>query len=371
MNALILSANTGQGHNSCAKAIREVFLSHGDLCDIEDVFGLVSEKLSRTITQNHEKSYRETPQRSAEGYRWLEDHPGWFAKNRFVYRVMSIGRKQITRRIQEGNYDTVICTHVLAAMILTSAMQHEDLPVQSAFVATDYSCSPGVNGTELDYYFIPHETLVSDFILSEVPPEKIVPTGIPVQKDFVPVDDKSSFKESFEIHPEDKHLLIMCGSMGCGPIPQLLDFITTHMSSRWEVTVVCGTNNLLKNELESKYRFNPFVHIRGYENRMSSLLSSADLYLTKPGGLSVTEAAAAGIPMVLIDAVAGCEKNNLRHFVKLGAAITGDSVQEVAQACINLMNNPSELNKMKRSLKTASPYSAAEQIWLKLNASAF
>ena len=38
MKALILSANTGQGHNSCAKAIREVFLLHGELCDIEDVF---------------------------------------------------------------------------------------------------------------------------------------------------------------------------------------------------------------------------------------------------------------------------------------------------------------------------------------------
>ena len=36
MKILILSCNTGEGHNSAAKAIREYFLSNNDECDIKD-----------------------------------------------------------------------------------------------------------------------------------------------------------------------------------------------------------------------------------------------------------------------------------------------------------------------------------------------
>ena len=74
----------------------------------------------------------------------------------------------------------------------------------------------------------------------------------------------------------------------------------------WEITVVCGNNTSLQAELKVQYTGQPNVHIRGYEQQMPLLLSSADLYLTKPGGLSTTEALAAAVPMVFVDAVARC-----------------------------------------------------------------
>ncbi|MFR7461994.1 MAG: hypothetical protein ACLUW8_14630 [Subdoligranulum sp.] len=43
-------------------------------------------------------------------------------------------------------------------------------------------------------------------------------------------------------------------------------------------------------------------------------MQASDLFLTKPGGLSTSEAMAAELPMVLIDAVAGCETHNLNFF---------------------------------------------------------
>ncbi len=363
MNVLILSANTGQGHNSCAQAIRETFESHGDQCDIVDVLGLVSERLSRTVSRNHEKTYRKTPGLSNVGYGFLEHHPDLFAPEKLVYKVMRLGRKQIARCISNGGYDTVICTHVIAAIILTAAMQEEKVDVHSAFVATDYSCAPGINGTQLDHYFIPHESLVRDFFAADVPPEKIIPVGIPVQKAFRPTADKACLKKQFGVRSDRYHLLVMCGSMGCGPIPLMVRSICVSMSDNWEMTVVCGTNEKLKNELQQEHQGHTTVHIRGYEKQMPSLLASADLYLTKPGGLSTSEAAAAAVPMVLVDAVAGCEENNLHHFVNCGMAVTGNTPMEVADVCLELMEEPEMLSEMtKRMLKNASS-NAAECIW--------
>jgi len=257
----------------------------------------------------------------------------------------------------------VICTHVMAAMVLTAAVEQEGLQVRTAFVATDYSCTPGINGTSLDQYFIPHESLKDDFIRAGIPAHQIVPTGIPVQKKFMPCANKAALKDELGLRPNGKHLLIMCGSMGCGPIPQMLRNIAAAMPDDWEITVVCGTNEALKNELDAAYPDQPKVHIRGYERQMPMLLSSADLYLTKPGGLSTSEAAAAAVPMVFVDAVAGCEKNNLRYFVRSGFAVAGKTAEEAAQLCLELMEEPHEMEQMKQRLLCQVPPDAAASIW--------
>lgn len=365
MNILILSANTGQGHNSCAEAIRECIEAHGDTCAVVDTFGLISEKLSRSIAKSHERNYRQTPKLSGAGYRFLEKHPELFSRKQLVYQVMRIGSRQIARCIREGGYDAVLCTHVLAAMSLTAAIQYEALRIKSAFIATDYSCSPGMNGTQLDRYFIPHASLKDDFLKAGVPAESLIIAGMPVKKAYRFPSDKHTAKRLFDIHPAHQHLLMMCGSMGCGPIPDLLRTISAQMPNDWEITVVCGTNEALKAQLEKAHSL-PGIHIRGYVKEMPLLLSSADLYLTKPGGLSTSEAFASAVPMVLVDAVAGCEANNLRHFVNLGAAITGETVDDVANACLGLMRNPQQLDSMVGLLKAHAPMDSAQIIWQEL-----
>ena len=46
------------------------------------------------------------------------------------------------------------------------------------------------------------------------------------------------------------------------------------------------------------------------------MMDSADLFLTKPGGISTTEAMVKGLPMVLVNVVGGCETPNL-EFLRL------------------------------------------------------
>jgi len=367
MKALILSANAGQGHNSCAEAIREVFAAHGDVCVIEDTFGLLSKKLSRAISNNHEKTYRNKPRQNAIQYRFLQNHPELFTRRKLIFQVMSLGSRQVTRCVREGGYDVVICTHALAGMMLTASILRHSLSIHSAFVATDYSCSPGVSGMQLDRYFIPHASITQEFEAVGIPAKNLVVTGIPVRQAFTPTEEKADARQAFGILPQSRHLLLMCGSMGCGPIPDLLHAIAGRIPQGWEISVVCGTNTDLRLSLLNEHGGNPALHIHGYVKDMPCLLHSADLYLTKPGGLSTAEAVAAAVPMVLVDAVAGCEASNLQHFVQLGAAVTGDTTQEVADACLALMQNPDRLNRMTQLLQNHHAASAAEQIWQEMN----
>lgn len=82
-------------------------------------------------------------------------------------------------------------------------------------------------------------------------------------------------------------------------------------------------------------------------------MDSADLYLTKPGGLSVTEAYVKALPMVCIDAVAGCEEHNRNFFLRMGAAKTGRNVQQLRNLCLRLLTDRRQLAEMRKTMQLA------------------
>lgn len=53
MQTLILSCNTGAGHNSCAQAVQEAYHSRGEICNITDSLQFISEKASTFISNWH------------------------------------------------------------------------------------------------------------------------------------------------------------------------------------------------------------------------------------------------------------------------------------------------------------------------------
>lgn len=362
MRVLILSCNTGGGHNACSGAIQEAFLEQGHHCDIADSLGFVSDKLSRFMSWGHSTMYRHIPGLFRFGYGFAEKHPAMLHDDAAAYKLLTGGTEHLYRYIQHGNYDTVICTHVFSGLLLRQMLKEYTVPLKTAFVATDYTCSPGTANSDLDHYFIPAEALAAEFTAQGVPAEKIVPSGIPVRKEFYEQSDIKKAKEILGIDPTHTHLLMMCGSMGCGPMEKLTELLSKDMGSSMELSIVCGTNEKLRSELTEEFGGLPNVHIHGFVKEMNRLMNSADLYLTKPGGLSTTEAAAKNLPMVFINAVAGCEEYNLHFFTGLGGAVTADSPEELSQLCLELMRNSNRLAQMKAALKEIPHQNAARCI---------
>lgn len=362
MRVLILSCNTGGGHNACAGAVQEAFLQHGDSCDQEDSLKFVSEKLSRFLSWGHSTMYRHVPGLFRTGYGFAEKHPAMLQDDSAVYRLLTGGTEALYNHICQGEYDTVICTHVFSGLLLAQTIKEHPLSVRTAFVATDYTCSPGTATSELDRFFIPAASLAAEFISQGIPEEKLIPCGIPVQKRFYARPDKARAKASLGIEPDHTHLLLMCGSMGCGPMEKLAALLSQRLEKDMECTVVCGTNEKLYREMEEALGHCPNLHIRGFVKDMVQLMDSADLCLTKPGGLSTTEAAMKQLPMVLIDAVAGCEAHNLRYFLRSGGAVTGDTPEELCKLCLELMRDEARRTQMAAALASLPHENAAQCI---------
>lgn len=339
MKTLILSCNTGEGHNACARAIKEYYDIAGEQSVIMDSLSFVSEEVSKIVAKGHILIYRKFSPVFEWGYEYAQNHPKQFDKKRPIYQFFAQGAEALYQYIAENGYDAIICTHPFAALMVTEVRRRCGLAADTAFVATDYTCCPGVNCSDVGIYFIPDAALMDEFIRQEVPEEKLCPSGIPIRQVFYSGESKPEAKKAFGVDPDHKHIVMACGSMGCGPIESLSEIIAPLLGENTELTIVCGTNEKLEANMREIHVYAPSVHVWGFVKDMSLLLDSADVYVTKPGGLSITEAMAKSVPMVLVNAVGGCESYNLNHLLQLKQAVTGDNLKELAEICVQAAEN--------------------------------
>ena len=366
MRVLILSCNTGGGHNACAGAIKEVFDAEGETCVIADALRFVSERISRTVAAGHIFLYRRLPWVFNAGYGFAERHPACFGKSSWLYGFFAGGCDGLRQAVADGGYDTVICTHPFAALMLTEAQQRYRMPVKTAFVATDYTCCPSVKESRLDRYFIPSIRLRSEFLCENIPEDRMIPSGIPIGQKFYSTAEMAAAKERLGIAPSQKHVVMACGSMGCGPMERLAACLAEDMGEDAVLTVVCGSNKGMQARLEKKCAGRKNLRICGYVQDMAALLDGTDIYLTKAGGISVTEGATKKLPMVLIPAVAGCEDYNSAFYQRLGGAVSGRGVRALSGCCLSLLADAERCGRLSGALAEEGMQNAALCIYTTL-----
>ena len=147
MQTLILSCNTGAGHNSCAQAVQEAYHSRGEICNITDSLQFISEKASTFISNWHTRIYRHAPRLFDAGYQRAESHEDIFCEGTPIYKLLSSGAERMYQYIRSAGYDNIICTHVFPALALTEMRrQHPCLQLVTSHISTDYTCAPMHSG---------------------------------------------------------------------------------------------------------------------------------------------------------------------------------------------------------------------------------
>ncbi len=351
MKAIILTCNTGQGHNSVSRAIEEAFAIHSEECSSVDSLSFISNRASSVISNWHTRLYRYLPKVFDFGYNIAENKPELFEDGSPIRKFLVSGADRLYDYIVGGGYDCVICPHVFSGLMMTQLRAtHTDLDVKTCFIATDYTFTPITSEMRLDAYFVPSDDLIPAYEAVGIPKEKVYTiTGIPVRRDFYSNYSKPEAKHMIGIDEGSKHVMMMFGSMGCGPMSRLTSELSKVLSPTDVLTVICGTNQMLRKLLDYQYRSTPNIRIAGFVSNIPVIMDSADLYITKPGGLSVSEARIKHLPMLLFNAVAGCEQTNLEFMVKKGAAVAANDESELAALCKELLGDDERLSAMARA----------------------
>ena len=149
--------------------------------------------------------------------------------------------------------------------------------------------------------------------------------------------------------------------MGAGDMKKLVEQLLEYSVSE-ELIVVCGSNAKMENQLKKLFTGKERLTILGYTTQMTLYMKACDVLFTKPGGLTSTEGAAVGLPMVHTDPIPGCETANRKFFCKLGMSLSARTVKGQVNAGLKLLLDPEAASKMVKKQRENIDPDAAEKI---------
>ncbi|MBP5313902.1 MAG: hypothetical protein J6Y65_03145 [Eggerthellaceae bacterium] len=360
MKILILSSSTGGGHNSAAKALQAEAKRRGHRADIKNGLDFTTRSRKEFISWGHTFTYKYLPKTYGKAYAREENHPNYSLYSDFMFAAAPL-----YFYINQNKYDAVVCVHVFPALMLAHILRNREergrkYNIPGYFVATDYTCSPGVYFTRGKHWFVP-KGLTGAFVDEGVDKNAIIESGIPVSKTYYEHPFKQEVKEELGL-PTDKRLVVMsCGAMGCGPLNKLSIELDKLLPENSMLAVICGSNKKLLRKLKPMAKEGRFYPM-GFVHNMDKWIKAADLIVSKPGGLTSTECVTGNTPCVFIDAVPGPETYNLKYFVERGCAWGAADAAEATSKVLALLDDDEACNAMLEAQKQWSDTCAVDVI---------
>ena len=233
-------------------------------------------------------------------------------------------------------------------------------------VLTDYTTHSTWIQNEIDYYIAGHEYVKELLVCDGVNPDKVKTFGIPVEKSFLSNRDRNTVLSEFGLDPNKFTVLLMGGSFGAGNIKETLDELLS-INRDFQIIVIAGRNESLKDKLQKRldivdHNFNKNVLILGFTNKMNDLLASVDILVSKPGGLTTTEALLKNLPMIVPYYIPGQEEENLDFLTNCGVALKPTKKFTLSVLLKVLIDNPKRLNMMKENIKSVKKFNSAQNI---------
>ena len=344
---LILTTSTGQGHNQAAKSLSELFERANYNYTTYDFLSNSSKFLIDTIVGGYEVS--------------AMSFPGFYG---FFYKLTNIRcinsltnilflfvRKRLAKLIDKEKPDIIIATHPLSVCIVNK-LKKKGLNIPFISVVTDFKAHYTYIGKNVDAYITGSEYTKQSLIDKKIDKNKIFPLGIPIRESFFERDENIPYIKTNEYF----NILLMSGSMGLKDISYVLDELLKN-DNKLRITVVCGNNRKLKNDLMkhcSENHKNKKLHILGFSNDIASFMEYSDVIISKPGGLTVTESIVKNLPLIIPFAIPGQEKENTEFLTSEGYAFCVNNIKEINPLINSLIEDPSKLTVMKKRLNSLS-----------------
>lgn len=145
-----------------------------------------------------------------------------------------------------------------------------------------------------------------------------------------------------------------------------LDEITVRLEScgtTLQVVAVAGHDRTLHDRLRRLRRKIALDLVPlAWSNRVPELMAAADVLITKPGGLTVSEAMASGLPMILTHPIPGPEERNILYLVRHRVAVEATRIEQIPSLTSRMLARPNQRKRMARRARELSRPDASHAI---------
>nr|WP_316245793.1 glycosyltransferase [Paenibacillus tuaregi] len=312
---LILSEGFGGGHTQAAYAIAAgMKLVSPDIhTKVLELGSFLNPVIAPIILSAYRRTVVTSPALIGMLYRKQYDKP----INRLTRLALhKIFYTQTINVIEQLKPDLIICTHYIPSAVI-SRLKAAGLKVPLYTLITDYDAHAAWINPEIDRYLVSTPEVRRLLMKRGVQPSQIQVTGIPVHPNFWTTKNKSCARSELNLR-DIPTVLVMGGGWGLLFKKQVLDTLTSW-KDKVQLVFCTGTNEKLAAKLQHHPSFtHPNIVILGHTNEISKWMDAADLLITKPGGMTCTEALAKDLPMLFCESIPGQEDSNREYFINSG-----------------------------------------------------
>lgn len=354
MKVLVISVTCGQGHNSTAKAIVKKFCDMGITCEFLDAFEYISKSLSRALEDGYLFSTKYISAPYSYVYRMSEKRSKNAEDLTSVKLLNTVLASKLRQYLEEYNPDVIITTHCFAAAMVDILKTKGVINSVNIGVVTDFTAHPfWEESIHFDYLVTASEMLDMQFFKKGFSKEQLLPFGIPIAEKFLKeMPAKEECRKKIGLHPDKRTVLLMSGSMGFGRLYSIVEELD-KLPFDFQIIAVCGKNLEAKEEIDSMQTEKRVVTY-GYADNVELLMSAADCIVTKPGGLTSSEALAKELPLILVNPIPGQEERNVEFLLNNGTAMAVTETTPLDDIMYQLFSNDKKLDVMKANTKLIS-----------------
>jgi 1,2-diacylglycerol 3-beta-galactosyltransferase len=176
---------------------------------------------------------------------------------------------------------------------------------------------------------VPTQVVAEKALESGVAADRVEITGLPVNPRLGEKVDRAALRAKLG-WGNDRTVALFTGSKRVKklePVAQILN----HSGLPLELAIVTGGDEDLRKRFEQNEWHLP-AHVYGFIDNMPEMMQAADFIVCKAGGLIVSESLAAGLPLLLAEAIPGQETGNADYVVKGGAGmLVSDATEALVQ----------------------------------------
>ncbi|MGZ4032053.1 MAG: MGDG synthase family glycosyltransferase [Tumebacillaceae bacterium] len=346
---LILSSDYGEGHQQAANAIRSTMHMH--LAEVET---LVVDFMEWTHPYLHSmsrsvfiKGVKKFPQ--IYGYLYRKTQLTSSFSNMF-HSLQRIGSGRLLDLIESVQPTVVVSTFPLAAGAMSMLKTAGLTDVPTVTVITDHTIHSSWVHPLTDHYIVGSEQVRMGLQRLGLSDREISVTGIPIRPEFCQQYHRYYLRCKHELDQELPTVLVMGG--GCGIIGDDVAEKLNQLPQQLQLIIVCGHNEKLRQQMIKEFKYSRHkVIITGYVDTVHELMALSDLMITKPGGLTTSEAIALELPMLLYKPLPGQEQDNARYLLDSGVAVLAENGQELTEKLLWAIDHPEQLSGMKDHAK--------------------
>ncbi len=363
-NLLFCYINPATGHQQAAEAVMSAVRQVNPRVHTAGVNSIsyTHPVVGRLVSRLYMNVLKHTPQL----WEALYDNPLIEEATRDVRDLLSFfSSRKIARLIKTHRPHAIVCTQAVPLNVLCALKARGKLKIPLVGILTDYGVHSYWVSPSVDLYLVPTDEVRRKLARGGIRESRIKVTGIPVDPSFLARGNGRDERSWLDLDPKRPVVLVMGGSHGLGPMEQVVGALR-RLPGNVQVIVVCGSNRGLLKDLHKRFDEDPSIRLFGLTRLVPRLMGSADLLVSKPGGLTTAEALVKGLPMIILRPIPGQEEWNAAHLLRHGAAERAETLEEMADAVQTLLADRERMERMrKRCLSLARPraaYDAADSL---------